>query len=57
MFLGSSFAFIPPILAVANQDAFSLAHATGGLVVAGGVYVIIAIIFTFVSYEVLRKIT
>ncbi len=56
VFLGSSFAFIPPILAVANQDAFSLAHATGGLVVAGGVYVIIAIIFTFVSYNVLRKI-
>jgi len=56
VYLGSSFAFIPPILAVAEQDAFSLAHATGGLVVAGGVYVIIAIIFTFVSYEVLRKI-
>jgi uracil permease len=56
VFLGSSFAFIPPILAVANQEAFSLAHATGGLVVAGGVYLIIALIFTFVSYEVLRKI-
>jgi len=56
VFLGSSFAFIPPILAVAGQDAFTLAHATGGLMVAGAVYIIIAIIFTFVSYEVLRKI-
>jgi uracil permease len=56
VFLGSSFAFIPPILAVANQDAFTLAHATGGLVVAGGVYIIVAIIFTFVSYDILRKI-
>lgn len=56
VYLGSSFAFIPPILAVANQFNGDLAYATGGLVVAGGVYVIIAIIFTFVSYEVLRKI-
>ncbi|MFP4484360.1 MAG: uracil-xanthine permease family protein [Spirochaetaceae bacterium] len=56
VFLGSSFAFVPPIMAVAGQDGFSLAHATGGLIVAGGVYIVIAIIFTFVSYNVLRKI-
>jgi uracil permease len=54
VFLGSSFAFIAPILAVANQ--FSLAHATGGILVAGIVYLIVALIFTFVSYEVLRNI-
>ena len=56
VFLGSSFAFIPPILAVAENSGGDLAYATGGLIIAGAVYVVVAIIFTFVSYDVLKRI-
>lgn len=56
VFLGSSFAFIPPILAVAEANGGDLAFATGGIVIAGLVYAIAALIFTFVSSDVLHKI-
>jgi len=56
VFLGSSFAFIPAILTVANNYGGDLAYATGGLLVAGLVYVVVSIIFTFVSSDVLHKI-
>ncbi len=56
VFLGSSFAFIPPILAVAENSGGDLAYATGGLIIAGAIYVIVAIIFTYVSYDVLKRI-
>lgn len=56
VFLGSSFSFMPPIIAVAAESGGDLAFATGGLVVAGAVYVVVAIIFRFVDYEWLRKI-
>ena len=54
VFLGSSFAFIPPILAVGAAQG--LPQALGGIVVAGGLYIIVAIIFKFVDYEVLKRI-
>ncbi len=54
VFLGSSFAFIPPILAVAK--AGSLPEALGGIFIAGFLYVIVAIIFRFVKIEILHKI-
>ena len=56
VFLGSSFSFLPPIFAVAEASGGDLAYATGGIVVAGAVYVVVAIIFRFVDYEWLRKI-
>lgn len=56
VFLGSSFAFIPPIMAVANNFGGDLAYATGGILVAGLVYVVVAILFTFISSDVLHKI-
>lgn len=56
VFLGSSFAFIPPILAVAENFGGDLAYATGGILVAGLVYAVVALIFTFVSSDVLHKI-
>jgi uracil permease len=56
VFLGSSFSFLPPIFAVAEASGGDLAYATGGIVVAGAVYVVVAIIFRFVHYEWLRKI-
>lgn len=40
VFLGSSFAFIPAILAVGQE--FGLNYATGGIVVAGLVYLLVA---------------
>jgi uracil permease len=52
--LGSSFAFIPPIVAVAKTG--SLSEALGGIVIAGLLYVIVAIIFKFVSIETLHMI-
>ncbi|MBN2875548.1 MAG: uracil permease, partial [Spirochaetales bacterium] len=54
VFLGSSFAFIPGLVAVGASQG--LPYALGGIVVAGILYVIVAIIFKFVSYENLHKI-
>ncbi|MDX9897817.1 MAG: uracil-xanthine permease family protein [Spirochaetia bacterium] len=54
VFLGSSFAFIPGIAAVGALQG--LPYALGGIMVAGLLYVIVAIIFKFVSYEHLHKI-
>ena len=55
VFLGSSFAFIPPILAVTQQTG-DIRFATGGIFVAGLMYVVVAVIFKFVKYETLHKI-
>lgn len=56
VFLGSSFAFIPGILAVGQKDPALIPYALGGIVVAGLLYVVVAIIFKFVSYDNLHKI-
>jgi len=55
VFLGSSFAFIPPIIAITKQTG-DIRYATGGIVIAGLVYVVVAVIFKFVKYETLHKI-
>ena len=47
VYLGSSFAFIPPILAVA--DGGTLAQATGAIVVAGLLYTVVSTILRFVE--------
>lgn len=54
IFLGSSFAFIPGILAV--KAAEGLPAALGGIVIAGLMYVVVATIFRFVSIETLHKV-
>lgn len=54
VFLGSSFAFIPGIVAVGASQG--LPYALGGIVIAGLLYVVVAAIFKFVSYENLHKI-
>lgn len=54
VFLGSSFAFIPGIAAVGASQG--LPYALGGIVVAGLLYVVVAIIFKFVSYDNLHRI-
>jgi uracil permease len=44
VFLGSSFAFIPPILAVAAMPEYGLPYAQGGIVVSGVVYILFSIL-------------
>lgn len=53
VFLGSSFAFLPGIFTIA--EAQGLAYATGGIVIAGLLYLVVAYIFKFVTYEQLQK--
>jgi uracil permease len=47
VYLGSSFAFIPPILAVAESG--TLAQATGAIAVAGALYVVVSFALRFVD--------
>jgi len=47
VFLGSSFAFIPPILAVTAAQGRDF--ALGGIVIAGLLYLVVALILFFVS--------
>ncbi len=54
VFLGSSFAFIPGLLAVGKSQG--LPYALGGIVIAGLLYVVVAIIFKFVPYDTIHKI-
>jgi len=54
VFLGSSFAFLPPLFVIGASEG--LPYALGGIVVAGAVYVVVAIIFNFVKIDVLHRI-
>ncbi len=56
VFLGSSFAFLPPIFAVAAAHGGDLAYATGAILIAGLAYLLVSLIFTFVSTDWLHKI-
>jgi uracil permease len=56
VFLGSSFAFIPGIIAVATAEGGSLPEALGGIVIAGLLYVVVAFIFRFIDAQILHKI-
>jgi uracil permease len=47
LFLGSSFAFIAPVIAAASMYGFE--SALGGIVAAGGIYVLMAILVYFVG--------
>jgi len=56
VFLGSSFAFIPGIIAVATAEGGSLPEALGGIVIAGLLYIVVAFIFKFIDARILHKI-
>lgn len=56
VYLGSSFAFIPAIIAISTAEGGSLAKACGGIVIAGLLYVVVAIIFKFISFEAIHAI-
>jgi len=55
VFLGSSFAFIPVIIAAGNLNGGDLAYAQGGLLVAGFVYVIISLIVKKIGVSTIKK--
>ena len=54
VFLGSSFAFIPAILVVANTEGIEF--ATGGIVAAGCVYLILALLVYIFGADRIRKL-
>ncbi len=56
VFLGSSFAFIPGIIAVSSAQGGSLPEALGGIAIAGLLYVLIAFIFRFIDAKILHRI-
>lgn len=56
VFLGSSFAFIPVILTVSSIYNGDLAYAQGGIIVAGLVYCLFALIVKKVGYEKIKKL-
>jgi uracil permease len=51
IFLGSSFAFVIPILVVAGMSGLGLEYAQGGIVIAGCVYLVLAVLVYFFSYQ------
>lgn len=56
VFLGSSFAFIPLIIAVKEMYNGDLAYAQGGIIVAGLIYVVVSFIVKKVGIEKINKI-
>ncbi|MCP4216878.1 MAG: uracil-xanthine permease [bacterium] len=54
VYLGSSFAFIPPIIAVTKSA--SLPEALGGILMAGLVYTFVAVLFRFIDISILHKL-
>ncbi|MDR7871473.1 MAG: solute carrier family 23 protein [Tissierellaceae bacterium] len=55
-FLGSSFAFIPIILTIKEMYNGDLAYAQGGLVVAGLIYVVLALCIKKIGVARIRKL-
>lgn len=59
IYLGSSFAFIAPFIAVSSYYAGqenALAYATGGVVMAGLVYLLFSFIIYKIGYDKIRKL-
>jgi uracil permease len=56
VFLGSSFAFIAPIVIV--RDKFGdLAYSTGAIAIAGLVYLLFALLVKLLGYEKIKKLS
>jgi len=56
VFLGSSFAFIPGIIAIGQKNPATIPYALGGMAIAGLLYVVVAVIFRYVPHATLHKI-
>ncbi len=54
-FLGSSFAFIPVILAAKDAHNGDLAYAQGGIIVAGLIYLVMSVIIKKVGIDKIKK--
>lgn len=55
VFLGSSFAFIPVIIAAGELNGGDLAYAQGGLLVAGFIYVIISFLVKKIGVTTIKR--
>ena len=55
VFLGSSFAFIPVILAVSEKSG-DLRYAQGGIIVVGAIYVLVSLIIKKIGLNNIKKI-
>jgi uracil permease len=55
VFLGSSFAFIPVVIAAKKAYGGDMAYAQGGIIVAGLIYLIIALVAKLVGVETIKK--
>lgn len=55
VFLGSSFAFIPVIIAAKDANGGDLAYAQGGIMMAGVVYVLLSLLVRYVGAEKIKK--
>lgn len=55
VFLGSSFAFIAPIVAVTQQYG-SVSYAQGGILTAGFIYVIVSLLINKIGVEKIRRL-
>ena len=56
VFLGSSFAFIPPIVASLNDEGFSMSATVGGIAAAGVVYAIVSVIVRYIGSDKIRRL-
>ena len=56
VFLGSSFAFIPPIVASLNDEGFSMSATVGGIAAAGVVYGIVSVIVRFIGSDKIKRL-
>jgi len=56
VFLGSSFAFLSVIFVISEMYNGDLAYATGGIVIAGLVYLVLAALVYFLGVEKVRKL-
>lgn len=54
VFLGSSFAFLPALMTIGTVEG--LEYALGGIFIAGLLYILVAIVFTYVSADLLYRI-
>lgn len=55
VFLGSSFAFIPVIIATKEAYGGDLAYAQGGIIVAGLIYILLSVIVKLVGVDKIKR--
>lgn len=56
VYLGSSFAFIPVIIAISTAEGGSLSQACGGVAIAGLMYIVVAFIFRYIDFKTINRV-